>query len=474
MKSTYFLLGLIVLLASCDTSGTKDDVYVNKMGITLGNPLGTPLNEAVIRDLSDELYPDNPDIEGRSSKWNIYAHERVIINKDEATGLFNMYICPSNEVSDTIVFEQIDLMEWIPTTPEWIREDEYLNKVCIINQEWNRQQVRFDSGFELRGNGTEKDHTVRVDLARNCLNSYLWEVITYTEEDGQQKSMYHGWFDFPHETYHAYFKERTGMDFETYSEHLKDWKDPESETVNFDLLRTVDNEIDISWQSHNNEYYPLVGARKTKYKNIIHPVNPTKIQDFLTDESEFSTFYPPGCYSRAFPRPTMLGRMAVVNDIQVSHMTSKNPSGDKGLEFEIEFSRADDPSITTRMIVGGIDPNKIPDRPLNETHKGYKMPMGIGNHSFYETYEEMKNNPTKNNPFYAILLDENDKFIDSHLFGIDGPLFHWDENDEDLLHYWILSFERHALVGHYTIDFSPGEEPAITDSLQFVDDLITQ
>ena len=53
--------------------------------------------------------------------------------------------------------------------------------------------------------------------------------------------------------------------------------------------------------------------------------------------------------------------------------------------------------------------------------------------------------------FFALLTDENNNWLDSHYIGIDGPLLHWDENEEGLLHLWILAFERHAFVGHYTI-----------------------
>jgi len=465
MRIIYFLPLIFIFLVSCTNNetkegenivlanGTMDDSYINEMGITLGNPLGTLLNEAIIRDLPDDLYPDNPDIEGRSEKWNKYEHSKVVFNRKEGTNLFDLMVYPANDQSDTIIFKEIDLMELIPSTPEWIREHDYINKISIINQEWNRQQVKFESGFELKGNGTEKDQTVRIDLARNCLNSYLWELISYTREDGKQKSMYHGWFDFPHETYDELFEERTGVEFSTYKEHLKDWKAPESERIDFGLLRTLDSEIEATWTSHNDEYYPLVGARKSKFKNIIVPAEPTVINHFLTDETVFSTFYPPGCYSRAFPRETTLGRMAVVKNIKVRNMTSLNPGKDQGVEFDFTFSRAEDSTITTKMIVGGVDLSKIPTRSMTETHKGYKMPMGIGNHSFYETYDEMIHNPTPSNPFYAILIDENEKFIDSHGFGIDGPLMHWDESDSSLLHFWVLSFERHALVGHYTIQF---------------------
>ena len=83
-----------------------------------------------------------------------------------------------------------------------------LESIGIINAEWNRQQVRFDKGtFRVSSDNEEGTKTVRIDLARNCLNSYAWEIITYTEEQGQQKSMYHGWFDFPKAMYRELFDE---------------------------------------------------------------------------------------------------------------------------------------------------------------------------------------------------------------------------------------------------------------------------
>lgn len=59
-------------------------------------------------------------------------------------------------------------------------------------------------------------------------------------------------------------------------------------------------------------------------------------------------------------------------------------------------------------------------------------------------------------PYYALLLDENDRFLDSHMIGMEGLLFHRDPWDPDVLHLWLLSPGRHALVGHYRMAFQGG------------------
>ena len=84
---------------------------------------------------------------------------------------------------------------------------------------------------------------------------------------------------------------------------------------------------------------------------------------------------------------------------------------------------------------------------LNE---GIKKPMGIGNHGFYEHVDYASTHSSSESPYYGFILDEEGKWVDSHFFGVDGPILHLDENDENLLHFWLLSFERHAMVAHLT------------------------
>lgn len=79
--------------------------------------------------------------------------------------------------------------------------------------------------------------------------------------------------------------------------------------------------------------------------------------------------------------------------------------------------------------------------------------MGIANPSFYEKYAVANANEVSKNPYFGLILDIDGQWIDSHFFGIDGPLFFWDIENPKILHVFILSFERHAYVGHYLLSF---------------------
>ena len=180
MKKTIFILSSCAVIASC-SSETENKILDN---------------QAVVEELTDEAYPDNNDIESRSNRWDKYQHDLVQVDRNGEKD-FTVTFFPSNEFSDTLIFEHINLLEWMPTVPTHVQDD-YSKYIGIINAEWNRQQVKFKEGeFYISKHNEEGQTTVRVDLARNCLNSYAWEIITYTEEEGKQKSMYHGWFDFP-------------------------------------------------------------------------------------------------------------------------------------------------------------------------------------------------------------------------------------------------------------------------------------
>ncbi len=408
-------------------------------------------NISKVKEMTDEEYPDNNDIENRCSDWDKYAHHEVEINRLDSL-YFKVTFYPSNKNSDTIILDSIKLLEWIPTIPNYIKDD-YLKKIGIINAEWNRQQVKFTQGeFYISKHTPEGNKTVRVDLARNCLNSYLWEIITYGKEGDKVKALYHGWFDFPRELYRELFNEvnKGKLTFEEYKKYLEDYTEPESKHIDLSLLRDVDSSWKVNFENHNNEFYPLTGARKSKFKNIVYPKNPKTINDFLTDSTKFATFLYPGYYSTSDPRATTLSKLGIPKKVIVRKVTSHNAKHDKCLEFDATFASNQDSSILTRVVIGGVKPELIPQLKVEDYNKGYKMPMGIGNHAFYEKADYAQQNSSSDNPYYAFILDNKGKWIDSHFFGVDGPLFHRDIDDYDLLHYWLLSFERHAMVTHLT------------------------
>lgn len=427
-----------------------DSTKVVQDSVIIEEPL---ITKAPIQELTDTEYPDNPDISIRHQLDGTFSHKEVDFIRSEETKNFDVIFYPNNEKSDTILIKNINLLEWIPAIPEQLKENAYLTKIGIINQEWNRQQVKFrGQTFEVKGTNLESEKIVRVDLARNCLNSYLWEVIAYAKnEEGNEAPAYHGWFSFPTKLYSELYFERNNLKFDELKNSLVDWMDPEQKAINSDLLRTVIFQKETKFTSFNDKLYPLIGERKKKNINIIYPKNATTINDFLTDSTLYATFTPPGFYNTADPRKTELGRLAIIEKVMLSQITSINTAKTESIELAFSFKDKEN-KRNTELIIGGIPLADIPQLSTNDVHKGFQMPMGFANHSFYETVERLNETPSKENPYYAYLLDTDKTWLDSHKVGIDGPLFHFDEKDKNKLHIWILSFERHSFVGHFTVD----------------------
>lgn len=105
----------------------------------------------------------------------------------------------------------------------------------------------------------------------------------------------------------------------------------------------------------------------------------------------------------------------------------------------------------TKLVIGGLNLNDFPILSEQEVSNGWKNAMGIGNHSFYEGYTKHIETKSKNSSYYAMFLDKDNKWLDSHKIGVDGPIFHFSDQERKSLDLWLLSFERHALVGHYKI-----------------------
>ena len=434
-KTTLSNFAVAVLLLSCGNTSIKEHEQENKTDNSTDKWI-IPLDE-----LSDEDYKHNPDISIRHSKSHQieYSDLNLQRNKDNT---FTFTFVP-NQSNDTIQLTSIELMEWIPTICNTVKDDNYLAEIAVVNQEWNRHQVKFTER-KFTVSGANKNGIKRVDLARNCLNAYLWEVITYAEEDSILKPYYHGWFDFPKDLYAELFEERNNIPYDTYKEPLEEWEDPKNNEIKFDKLREVITEKEVEFQNLNYENYPLVGERKKKYINIVYPKNTTKMDDFLTDSTLFATFSPPGFYDPNDPRKTQLSLLKYPN--KIIHRTLENDL----FELEINYLNTDS-TKTTKLFISGLNKNEIPTLSPKNVNDGWKNSMGFGNHTFYETYEHCLENGSVDSKYFALLTDEQNHWLDSHFVGIDGPLLHWDDKEEGVLHLWILAFERHAFVGHYKI-----------------------
>ena len=405
---------------------------------------------AQIKEMTDGEYPDNPDISIRHKIDGQFSHTEVTVQKGEAG--YDFVLLPGNFESDTIVFSNVNMMEYMPSAPKWVKGDDYLTYVTIINQEWNRQQVKYFPGqFEIKGSNLESKSLKRIDLARNCLNAYLWEVIGYAEkEDGGLAPAYHGWFNFPKELYAQLFDERNDLSYEDFRKPLEDWVTPEFKEIDFSLLRDVKEEKELAFESFNDQLYPLVGERKKKNPNIVRPKEVAVINDFLNDSTQYATFSIPGYYNTKDPRKTELSRLSILEKAFLKDIKSKNEAGSELKELELTFKRSTSEE-RMKFTIGGLDLAQIDTLSLETHSKGFQMPMGVANHSFYESYDRMIENTSYQNPFYALLTDGEGKFMDSHHVGIDGPLF-WINAETGKLHLMILSFERHSFVGHFAFE----------------------
>ena len=399
-----------------------------------------------VTNLSDQQYLDNPDIGYRSKDYKTDLISKVNI---EELGDSSMGLHVITKEGNWISFNEVKLLEFIPTIPNHLKNDEYLGLLALVNQEWNRNQVRY-SGSDFVCSDSS---ITRVDIARNCLNSYLWELIVYKEENGSLLPYTHTWFDFPHEWYQRLFKKRNGVEFSKYADYLENWKDPKSDDVDlFAFRRFVDaaDNMVLSYRSENDTMYPLEGARLKKLKEVIIPKSFESIRELQTDSTLYATFTPPGFYNRMDPRKTELGRLDCLMFIEINQVVSK-ADGEVYEEVEMRFVH-ENGKDQTALIIGGIDIEKSPILDYYEAVHGWKSSMGFSNHTFYETAEEHENYSTKTSPYYALLLDGEGNWLDSHKIGIDGPIMYWDK--DGLLHIWLLSFERHSLVGHYIVTCS--------------------
>lgn len=401
-------------------------------------------HEVEVTSLSDQEYPDNPDIGFRSKDYKTHLISAINLEKKGDTAM-KLIVRVSDE--EWIRFNHVDLLEFIPTIPEHIKKDEYLSLLAVVNQEWNRNQVRFStSDFRC-----SDSLITRVDIARNCLNSYLWEIIVYRNEGDKILPYTHTWFDFPKGWYQKLFLLRNDIPFSKYSDYLENWKDPVSKELNFGLLseRIQKGEMKISVVSMNDTMYPLEGARLKKYKEIINPINFNTMNDLQSDSTLFATFSVPGFYNTRDPRKTQLGRIDSLLNLDI-YKTISLADGKLYPEFHFTFLHSNKQD-STLLYLGGISLGSLPDLEELDAVKGWKNSMGFSNHTFYETVKEHNQYSSLKSPYYAYLTDKEGRWLDSHKVGIDGPIMYWDQDEK--LHIWLLSFERHALVGHYIVEF---------------------
>lgn len=410
-----------------------------------------PIQAVNLVTFSSADYPEDP--EERSAKFGNYSHRRLVIQQTGDTR-FRFLLEPATPAAAPIELMEVDLAHFVAAVPHWIKNDPDLTKVGLIDREWNRQQVRFPRNsphvqVHEGGDGFEQRALSRVDLAGNCLNAGLWEVLLFASEHGGDRVYEHLWFTFPLGLYKNLFERVNGLSYWAYWWSLEHWVDPSGTPIRLDQLRTVEQEWPVQATARWDEPVAATGEQALKKRNILTPVA-ARYHDWYTQPVRFAGFIPPGRYSVRHPRETQLHYLAELTGAALRRV--KIPAGPKPLvEIELAF-RSHLSGEATRLIVGGLDLVTLPAASPKEYDRGWQAPLGIGNPGFFESYAQVAANPPVQRTFYGFHLDTQNRWMDHHAIGVDGPLLHWDADDPSLLHLYLLSYERHALLNHIVIE----------------------
>lgn len=408
-----------------------------------------------VKELSNRDYPENPAT--LDPNYQRYGNRKLdIIRRDDR--YFDFILEPTDQQTAKIGIKNIDLSLLIPKAPEWTKTERGLETIAFVDREWNRQQVSFPVDSEhievIGGDGFERQNLAEVALARNCLNAGLWEIILSTkDDDGNKATYYQGWFNLPMGYYKNVFEKINNLSYWKHWWRLEHWQDPAGTVTDVNLLRKVIDEQDVATQLPLDEKIIVAGEQSRKIRTT-QAINLRTWKDFYNEENEirFASFLPPGFYNNDQPRNNEYWR---ISKLEKAILRNVQPLGVPELLQEIELVFKDKKTDEqNKLFISGVNIKQLPQLPVEKYFEGLYLPMGIGVPPFYQSYEELKQNPPYKSPYFSVLLDSQDKWIDHHTVAVDGPVMHLDLDNPELLHLYLLSYERHTLIAHFLIDLS--------------------
>jgi uncharacterized membrane protein YdjX (TVP38/TMEM64 family) len=396
-------------------------------------------------------YPEDPATRSRSfGRYD--SRTLTLIRKDETH--FDFVLESDDPQLATIALRDVDVSLMTPGLPVWAKEHSGNQRIALTDRQWNRQQVRFPANAPQvsieGGDGFERTHLVTVELAKNCLNAGLWEVLLFVAEGDKKLLHYHGWFTFPMGHYKRLFEHNTQLSYWKHWYYLEHWFDPAETKMDLHALRQVNAEHEVATIYVPDEAVLVAGEQINKQRILTAP-NIRHWQDFYDGRKvRFASFIPPGRYSVRHPWKNEFWRMDQLEKVLLREIVS--PATTRPLqEIEVVF-RSSKTKETCRFFISGLDLSTIPQ--LNEVDysRGVYMPMGIGVPPFFQSYEELRQSPPTESPFFSVLLDASDRWIDHHSVGVDGPVLHRDAKRPNRVHLYLLSYERHSLIHHLSFD----------------------
>ncbi|MCB1181190.1 MAG: hypothetical protein KDK55_04130 [Chlamydiia bacterium] len=452
----------------------------------------TDKTDLPITEFTPLEYPDDP--ASLSTFYQRYTNRRLHLSKTGET-LFDFTFISDDKNVATITLQGIDLSLFIPLVPSWIKGNLSMEKITLVEREWNRQQVSFtpDSPqFTITGgDGFETQNLISCELTRNCLNAGLWEILLYSNEEGNKVLYYHGWFEFPLGHYKEVFEKINQLSYWRHWHRLEHWSSPAGKKIDLETLRTPLETLPLKTVDLSNE---RVIARGEQYRKL-RTLSAEKVlnwRDFLTyrEHVAFATFLPPGRYEvssrweneyerintletailRRVKCPACTTHLFEIECVYRNNLKKREfgkasirnlirRSGAEAIQLQPvtqSYSKTDASSCfgsysINRLIIGGIDLSQVPILRTEDYDKGYQMPLGISVPPVFQSYDALQLVPTEINPYYSFMIDAQNGWIDHHKAAIDGVILHRDTDAPEILHFYLLSYERHTLIAHYKL-----------------------
>ena len=362
-----------------------------------------------------------------------------------------------------ISLDDIDLSLMMPSAPESARGNAELVKWFIMEREFNRQRVVFKADsphLRVKGNEQLEEKNISVHLTNNCLGAGYWELAVFAEENGVTEKIYQGFFDFPRGSYKDLVETVNAESYWKHARGIEAWYPGttffKGQTLDFSTVRDVKRERQVSVRDLKDEAILIVAEQEKKAKLIVDDTqeNWQTWDDIRNSQVQFQSFVTPGIYDRDKLWPSNYREIANLTDAVVKDIES--PLSEKSLN-EIDFYFQSEAGKTRKLTVSGVDLKALPQLSPQNYSRGLYMPLGYGT-PFTQDYEELKQNPPVKSPIFSVLFDESDRIIDYRRdVGINGMVMHRDAQNPDLVHFYLLSYERISLVGHYTIDLANGK-----------------
>jgi len=414
------------------------------------------VTEVKLQELSHFDYPENP--AKLSPQHGRYNNRKLkIIQKDETH--FDLVLEPekkTNQSISRIIFKNIDLSLFVTGKPDWVKSKN-LEIIALTDREWNRQQVSFSrnsDNLEISKKGFDAQNLYSAALAKNCLNAGYWEILLSSKENNQKTLYYQAWFTFPIGHYKKLFEKNSQTKYFKHFWRLEHWVDPENLLLNLREIRQVIKEKKLKNFEFLKEEPVFAYGEQARKIRTSKTINIKKWKDFYQVKNkpkvEFATFAGAGQYRNQKPWSNEYWRLAKFQEIKLREIKTKN-SKNNLQEIEVSFKDEKNGKIN-RFIVGGIELKKIPSLPVKKYYKGLYMPMGISVPPFYQSYQSLlKNNPLEST-YYSLLLDHENRWLNHHDIALDGPVIHRDQINSKLFHLYLLSYERHTLIGHFVFE----------------------